>query len=214
MLAWMALQKKQIIRKIIVEVKRQKLCLTLPYPLTESRISPLIILGWSAVWSLQQTQVWEDIHIVLWSNWAVHHKRYQARILVTFYPSSNLGLLTEFLWLESFQLQRSFLQTKCFILATSLKKVLRGKDYGYKIQIAYMVNFDLKHTHNFSRWLPFNYLSCVSTANFLLTFSGYRTSTMLNVPMNVAQKCTLSLPVADPWAQRTIPLPWPCKKKS
>ena len=126
--------------EIIVEVKRQKLCLTLAYPLTESRISPLIILGWSAVWSLQQTQVWEDIHVVLWSNCAVHHKRYQARRLVTFYPSSNLGLLTEFLWLESFQLQRSFLPTKCFILATSLKKVLQGKDYGYKIQIAYMVN--------------------------------------------------------------------------
>ena len=35
--------------EIIVEVKRQKLCLTLVYPLTESRISPLIILGWSAV---------------------------------------------------------------------------------------------------------------------------------------------------------------------
>ena len=140
--------------------------------------------------------------------------RYQARILVTFYPSSNLDLLTEFLWLESFQLQRSFLPTKCFILATSLKKVLLEKDHGYKIQIAYTVNFDLKHTYNFSRRLPFNYLSFVSTANFLLTFSGYRTSTMLNVPMNVAQKCTLSLPVADPWAQGTMPPPWPCKKKS
>ena len=136
----------------------------------------------------------KNIQKLLWSNCVVHDKRCHARILVTFYPSSHLGLLTEFLWLESFQLQRSFLLTKCFILATSSKKLLRGKDYGYKIQIAYMVNFDLKHTHNFSRWLPFNYLSCVSTANFFTDI--LRVSEMCQCGAEMHLVCTL--PVVDP----------------